>query len=221
MMNLFTLIRIWKENVCYALMKHRNPIRAMDYRISLLEKSKSDLTIKSVPIFGREKQLDYDIQMLIKKIDADEDSIVSALKHEDRDLAKDILVRVKENKSKLESMQISLEDAKGQTKKLKDSIDKINQKIIDMKNERNSLDARYSSAKATQATNRIIAGIDPYGLSDEQIESKVREEEQLALGTQEVVLLNESTDETLDVRIKGLGNKSLDEELEAYKQRLK
>lgn len=207
-----------KEDILFNIKKFRNPIKAYDYKIACMDKSIKKLKLNSAPILGSCKQLDYEISEVQKDIEADEKNIKDALKADDEELAELILLRVESNKSKAESLKEQYRVAVENSKKIKDSIENLNIKISEMKSKRDSYKARYESAKATQEVNKLLADIDPYsGVTETDVEELVKEEEKLALGSQEICAL-ESPEDNLDKRIQNLNKKSVKERLDAYRE---
>ena len=207
-----------KEDLLFSIKKFRNPIKAYDYKIACMDKSIKKLKLNSAPILGSRKQLEFEMSQVEKTIKEDEEHIREALKSNDEELAEMILLRVDSNKSKLETLKGQHEVAVENSKKIKDSIENLNIQISEMKSKRDSYKARYESARATQTVNKLLAGLDSSSdVTEDDVEDLIKEEEKLAIGSQEIYAL-EKPEDNLDKRIQNLNKKSVKERLDAYRE---
>lgn len=191
-----------------------NPVELLDQKVRDMEKSLNTAKMNSASVLGNVSQIDKKIKEAELESKTWDDKVKLAMSKGNEELAKKALAKKIEFDKKVETLTRSYASAKAQADTLKKSLANLENELAKTRSYRDEAVARFSTAKASEKVNSIMADVQTKGnsISMDSIERKIQKTEARAQGLGELSNLN-----SLDSEFEELDRVDLDDELNKYR----
>ena len=194
-----------------------NPVEQIELAIRKREEAVNKAKIDSANFIGSVNQHRRKKKELEDKIKEYEIGIKTALSRGDEDKARRFLALKKELDSKIEIETNLITKLEVDSKKVKDSINKLENEVKKLKGKKEELAARYSTAQAKAKVNEILTDVKKdCNISIDDIEDKIEAQENYANGLESFI--EEDPEDELRDYINSQDNINFEDELNSYRE---
>ena len=209
------IFNLFRATTSDLLDKAEDPGKMIKQMISDLEAQKKKAKEQMTEALALQKRLERDTEKEHKEAEKWEQKAILAVQNEKDDLAKEALTRKNEHLRRALDFEKQLEMHQNNADSLKESYQKMEDKIDEIKRKQGLLSVKQKQAEAQEKIYKTIEGLgDTSGIMDtiERAEEKVENLQARAEAYQEISM--ESDQESLEKKFKELEHESPDLEME-------
>ena len=209
------IFNLFRATTSDLLDKAEDPEKMIKQMISDLEAQKKKAKEQMTEALALQKRLERDTEKEHQEAEKWEQKAILAVQNEKDDLAKEALARKNEHLRRALDFEKQLEMHQNNADSLKESYQKMENKIDEIKRKQGLLSVKQKQAEAQEKIYKTIEGLgDTSGIMDtiERAEEKVENLQARAEAYQEISM--ESDQESLEKKFKELEHESPDMEME-------
>jgi len=216
------LFRIGKANVNAALDKLEDPVKMIDQILRELDDDIEKVTAAVTTQMAVEKRFERELNEANETIARRDQQARKALEMGDEELARQALQDKKRFVEKRDRLQVSYEQAKANSEKLRSQLQTMKNRVEELKVQRSTLAAQAQAAQATKKINETISGVGNSDLyaSFARMEEKIKQWHDEALAAQELANEGKTIDEKFNELMRSSGDQDVEAELATLKAEL-
>ncbi len=216
------LFRIGKANANAALDKLEDPVKMIEQILRELDNDIAKVTAAVTTQMAVEKRFERELNEAIDIVEKRDQQARAAIAKGEEELARQALLDKKRHAEKRDQLQISYDNAKATSDKLRKQLQDMKNKVEEMKTQKSTLIAQAQAAQATKQITQTMSGVGSSNLVDSfsKMEEKIRQMHDEAEAAQQLADEGKSIDDQFNEMMKSSSASEVDDELAALKAEL-
>lgn len=216
------LFRIGQANANAALDKLEDPVKMIEQILRELENDIAKVTAAVTTQMAVEKRFERELNEAIETVGKRDEQARAAIAKGEDDLARQALLDKKRHSDKRDHLQVSYDNAKATSEKLRKQLQDMKNKVDEMKTQKSTLIAQAQAAQATKKITQTMSGVGSSNLVDsfKKMEEKIQQMHDEAEAAHQLADEGKSIDDKFNEMMKSSSATEVDDELAALKAEL-
>jgi phage shock protein A len=216
------LFRIGQANANAALDKLEDPVKMIEQILRELENDIAKVTAAVTTQMAVEKRFERELNEAIETVEKRDEQARAAIAKGEDELARQALLDKKRHSDKRDHLQVSYDNAKATSEKLRKQLQDMKNKVDEMKTQKSTLIAQAQAAQATKKITQTMSGVGSNNLVDsfKKMEEKIQQMHDEAEAAHQLADEGKSIDDKFNEMMKSSSATEVDDELAALKAEL-